>query len=104
MQHQALFSLKDKVKKIVSSAAIFVWRFKGNLGLFMRGKGTLDERYMLSNTYKLPKIKRIADIGKMQDLTYTDALFVIVSNKIYQRGQAAYKGSANFLLTAVCTA
>ena len=30
MKHQALFSLKDKSKKIkVPSAAIFVWRFKG---------------------------------------------------------------------------
>ena len=30
MKHQALFSLKDKSKNnIVSSAAIFVWRFKG---------------------------------------------------------------------------
>ena len=30
-QHQALFSLKDKTKKKkkVSSAAIFVWHFKG---------------------------------------------------------------------------
>ena len=30
MKNQALFSLKDKSKKLkVSSAAIFVWRFKG---------------------------------------------------------------------------
>ena len=30
MKNQALFSLKDKTKKIkMSSAAIFVWRFKG---------------------------------------------------------------------------
>ena len=30
MKHQALFSLKDKSKKIkVSSAAIFIWPFKG---------------------------------------------------------------------------
>ena len=30
MKHQALFSLKDKSKKIkVLSAAIFVWHFKG---------------------------------------------------------------------------
>ena len=30
MKHQALFSLKDKGKIIkVSSAAIFIWRFKG---------------------------------------------------------------------------
>ena len=30
MKNQALFSLKDKSKKIkMSSAAIFVWRFKG---------------------------------------------------------------------------
>ena len=30
MKHQALFSSKDKSKKVkVSSAAIFVWRFKG---------------------------------------------------------------------------
>ena len=30
MKHQALFSSEDKVKKIkVSSAAIFIWRFKG---------------------------------------------------------------------------
>ena len=30
MKHQALFSSKDKAKKNkVSSAAIFVWRFKG---------------------------------------------------------------------------
>ena len=30
MEHQALFSSKDKSKKIkVSSAAIFVWHFKG---------------------------------------------------------------------------
>ena len=32
MKNQALFSLKDKSKKIkVSSAAIFVWRFKVKL-------------------------------------------------------------------------
>ena len=32
MKHQALFSSKDKSKKIkVSSAAIFVWRFKGKV-------------------------------------------------------------------------
>ena len=30
MNHQALFSGKDKIKEIkVSSPAIFVWRFKG---------------------------------------------------------------------------
>ena len=30
MKNQALFSLKDKSKKLImSSAAIFVWRFKG---------------------------------------------------------------------------
>ena len=30
MKNQALFSLEDKSKKIkMSSAAIFVWRFKG---------------------------------------------------------------------------
>ena len=30
LKHQALFSLKDKSKKIkMSSAAIFVWRLKG---------------------------------------------------------------------------
>ena len=30
LKHQALFSLKEKSKKIkMSSAAIFVWRFKG---------------------------------------------------------------------------
>ena len=30
MKNQALFSLKDKNKKLkMSSAAIFVWRFKG---------------------------------------------------------------------------
>ena len=30
MKHQALFYLKDESEKIkVSSAAIFVWRFKG---------------------------------------------------------------------------
>ena len=30
MNHQALFSVKNKIKEIkVLSAAIFVWRFKG---------------------------------------------------------------------------
>ena len=30
MKNQALFSLKDKIIKIkMSSAAIFIWRFKG---------------------------------------------------------------------------
>ena len=29
MKNQALFSLKDKSKIQMSSAAIFVWRFKG---------------------------------------------------------------------------
>ena len=30
MKHQFLFSLKDKIKKNkVSSAAIFIWHFKG---------------------------------------------------------------------------
>ena len=34
MKNQALFSLKDKSKKIqMSSAVIFVWRFKGRLAL-----------------------------------------------------------------------
>ena len=33
MKSQALFSVKDKSKKIKkSSAAIFVWRFKGKEG------------------------------------------------------------------------
>ena len=32
MKNQALFSSKDKSKKIkMSSAAIFVWRFKGSV-------------------------------------------------------------------------
>ena len=32
MKHQALFSTKDKRKKNkMSSAAIFVWRFKGSM-------------------------------------------------------------------------
>ena len=29
MKNQALFSSKDKSEKLVLSAAIFVWRFKG---------------------------------------------------------------------------
>ena len=35
MKYQAIFSSKDKSKKMkVSSAAIFVWRFKGKSNIF----------------------------------------------------------------------
>ena len=39
MKNQALFSSKDKSKKIkMSSAGIFVWRFKGSLAQIICSK------------------------------------------------------------------
>ena len=51
MKHQALFPQKDKSKKIKSSAAIFIWRFKGYKAFFCHALAAITQKLVREVDY-----------------------------------------------------